>query len=127
MNGIPQPPIERRAAALADVQQMHDDLISAHDEIGQLKADLARETDRCAMLVEDRNRHRRDGMIYRDKLVELATAMTNIGLLTAPAHEIMRTVRELVDAASDAGGAGGHAKLEQEQAGYVFVSEDDEP
>jgi len=91
------PPMERRAAALADIQQMHDDLNEAHETIGQLRADLNRETDRCVMLAEERNRFRHDALVYRDKLVELATSMANIGLMTVSAQEIMRVAHELTD------------------------------
>ena len=95
-------PMDRHASALANIQQLVDDLREAHEEIAQLKADLHREEDRCALLVADKDRiieenkkDRSDAVLVRDKLVELATAMTNIGLLTIPAQEIMRTVQEL--------------------------------
>ena len=102
-----QPPMERRAAALADIQQMHEDLNEAHEHIGQLKADLNRETDRCTLLVEERNRYRHDALVYRDKLVELATSMSNIGLMTVAAQEIMRVAQELTakDAPTDTAGS----------------------
>jgi len=87
--------MDRRAAALADVRQMSEDLHNAHAEIEQLKADLNQERDRCVMLVEDRNRHRHDALIYRAKLIELATSMANIGLLTVTAQELVRVAQEL--------------------------------
>jgi uncharacterized coiled-coil DUF342 family protein len=89
------PANERRAAALADIQQMHDDLMLSHDTIGQLKADLNRCHDRIDLLIEDRNRHRAEALLFRSKLIELATQMSSIGLMCIKAQELMTTVEEL--------------------------------
>ena len=87
--------LERRAAALASVQAMHDELNACHEEIGQLKADLNRAEDRVVLLCEERNKYRAEALVFRSRLIELATAMTNIGLLTVTAQNIMTTVNEL--------------------------------
>lgn len=92
--------VDRRAAVIADVKQMHDDFIALQQEIGQLRADLNRERDRVAMMIEERDRYRSEAMLFRNLLIELATQQTNIGLLTVKAQEIMRTVNDLDKAAA---------------------------
>jgi len=89
--------LANQAAALEEIRKMHEDLKTAHTEIGQLKADLHREQDRVTLLSDERNRWRKESHIFRNKLIELATAMANIHLLTAQAATIMTTTRELLD------------------------------
>lgn len=86
---------QRRAEALASVHAMHEELNSAHQTIGQLKADLRREEDRCKMFEEERNRYRAEALVFRTKLIELATAMSNIGLMTVAAQDVVKTVHDL--------------------------------
>lgn len=88
-------PVDRQAEALADIKRMHDELMLARTDIGQLKADLNREHDRVDMIVEERDRHRRDALTFRKLLIELSVQMTNIGLLTVKAQEIAKTVADL--------------------------------
>lgn len=83
------------AEALALVNGMKEELASCHTEIGQLKADLHRSEDRCEMLDEERRRHRAESLVFRTKLIELATVQSNIGLMTTTANSIMSTVHEL--------------------------------
>ena len=87
--------VDRRAAAVADVKQMHDDFNALLSEIGQLRADLNRERDRVSMMVEERNRYRAEAALLRNLLIELSTQMSNIGLLTVKAQEITRTVHDI--------------------------------
>jgi hypothetical protein len=87
--------IDRRAAALADVHQMHDELTDAQAVVLQLRADLHREEDRCAMIVEERDRYRTESARFRKLLIELATQLSNIGLMTTKAQEIVRLVDDL--------------------------------
>ncbi|KRR21314.1 hypothetical protein CQ14_06605 [Bradyrhizobium lablabi] len=92
--------LDRHAAILADIQKMRDELVSTHDTNDQLRADLHREEDRVALLVQERDRWRTEALIFRSRLIELATAMANIGLLTRSAQEIVLTVNELNNATS---------------------------
>src|SRR5260221_14245697 len=110
-NNSAQIAIERRASALAEVTKMQQDLILAHDEINSLKRDLDRVENRVELLTEERTRYRQEAILYRTKLVELATSMANIGLLTMQAQEIMQTVKEIV-----AGETPEQAQAEQESA-----------
>lgn len=89
--------VDARAQAVADVQQLHLDFKSAQEEIAQLKADLNRERDRVTILTDERVRFRAESNIYRTKLIELATAMGNIGLLTGQAQTIMLATNELLN------------------------------
>jgi len=86
--------VTQRAEALAQVKQMHDDLIAAQATIGQLKADLHREQDRCVMVVEERNKYRTDADLLRNQLMKVCTTVANIGLLTEEAKAIVLTVDE---------------------------------
>jgi len=88
----------RRATALAEINKMQQDLILAHDEIATLKRDLDRADDRLVLLNEERNKFRTEAHVFRNKLIELATQMANINLLTVKATEIMTTVNALIAA-----------------------------
>jgi len=87
--------LDHRVAALAEVAQMHQDLISANDEIASLKREIDREQDRVSLLIGERDRYRHEATVFRSKLIELATAMANIGLLTMQAQEIMKIAQEM--------------------------------
>jgi hypothetical protein len=106
---------ERRATALDEINKMQQDLVLAHDEATSLKRELERAEDRLALVTEERDRHRRYAHIYRGKLIQLATAVANIGLLTNTAQEIMRSVNELVAKAE----TGEEAEAEKESAAEV--------
>lgn len=94
MTPIPSPTVERQAAALLEIKQMHDELASAKSTIAQLKADLNRETDRCIMMVEERNKYRADADLLRNQLMKVCTTVANIGLLTKEAEAVVLTVNE---------------------------------
>lgn len=87
---------EARAKALAEIQQMESELSSAHKRLDDLEAQLARADDRMVLLCDERDRYRAEANIFRARLIELATAMSNIGLLTQKAQDIMMVVNELV-------------------------------
>lgn len=93
MNGMSD--IDRRAGALAEIQRMHEAMTAAAEEIGQLRADLHREQDRVVMMVEERDRYRHEAVHFRKLLIELATQLSNIGLMTRKADEVMTTVDEI--------------------------------
>lgn len=84
-----------QAAALARVNQMHDDLISANNAIQQYRIDLNRAHDRTAMMVEERDRYRHESMRLHKMLIELTTQMANIGLLTRRAEDYVNAINEL--------------------------------
>ncbi|MGY3615710.1 hypothetical protein [Bradyrhizobium sp. USDA 10063] len=94
--------LDRHAKVVVNIQRMRDDLVATHEANDQLRVELQREQDKVEMLIEERNRWRAEALIFRSRLIELATAMSNIGLLTRCAEEIVCTVNELNNASSDA-------------------------
>jgi uncharacterized coiled-coil DUF342 family protein len=86
-----------QARAVQEVQAMHDRVEAQMQDIERLSRDLQKADDRIGLLVDERNRLRKESNTYRSKLVELATAMTNINLLTGAATEIMNSVRETIE------------------------------
>ena len=92
---IPDVENQYRVAALARVNQMHDDLINANAVINQLRVDLNREHDRVTLTLEERDRYRHEAVRFRKLLIELATQMANIGLLTRKAEECVSIVGEM--------------------------------
>jgi len=95
MNYTVIPAIDRQAAAVSEVKQMHDDLTDAQAVILQLKADLHREEDRIVMLVEQCDRHRHAELKLRKLLNELTTQMSNISLLAKKAEDFVREVDDM--------------------------------
>jgi|SRR6266404_2308141 len=98
LNGPSRDANDRRAHALAEVHKMQQDLMLAHDEITSLKRETDRAEDRITLLTEECNRYRTESTLFRGKMIELATAMANIGLLTLQAEEIMKITKELAAA-----------------------------
>lgn len=98
LNGPSRDVLDRRAAALAELTKMQSDLMTAHDDVRSMERDLAREQDRVALLIEERDRYRHEASVFRSKLIELATAMANIGLLTIQAQEILKSAQEMLAA-----------------------------
>jgi chromosome segregation ATPase len=84
--------IDRRATALAEIQEMHNDLHTAKSRIADLERELHREEDRVTMIVEERNHYRTENTRLNKHLVELATQMANIGLLTIKAQEVLASI-----------------------------------
>lgn len=80
-----------RANALAEINTMQADLVEANAKIDQLQRALDQANDRLALVAEERKTYRDDSLLFRSKLIELATSMSNIGLLTTKAQEIMMT------------------------------------
>ena len=100
MNDAPQPQnhaLTARAQALAEITKMQSDLVEAHVQIDKLSRELRNQQDRVSLLVEERDRWRSEAKLYNTRLIELATQVSNIGLLTRKAEEIMTTVHELVE------------------------------
>lgn len=90
--------LDRRAQAIADVHQTHEDLRKALSIISELQAEVSRQKDRVAMLMHTNQRLDREMHVFRDKCMELATVVSNIGLQTVSAQNIVMTVRELTEA-----------------------------
>jgi len=88
---------ERQAAAVEEVRAMHQTIQDQNGAIGHLRTELNRAEDRVTLLLDERNRFRKEANIYRTKLVELATAMANVGLLTNQAQSIMTSAHELIE------------------------------
>ncbi len=97
MNDAPQavPATAARAQALAEINKMQTDLIEAHGQIERLTRELRNQQDRVSLLMEERERFRNEARLYNKKLIELATAVSNIGLLTRTAEDVMRTIEEM--------------------------------
>lgn len=112
-----QSAIDRRAQALSEITRMQEDLITANKELSIARREIDRASDRVEMLIEERDRYRSESTTYRTKLVELATAMSNIGLLTVHAQEIMQTVRELTGAETEE-----QARTERESAAKAIAN-----
>jgi hypothetical protein len=87
-------PLDRHADALANIQQMIDDLREAREEIAQLKADLAREVDRRVLLNEEREYYRKIALRLQGEKVALTTDIANIGLLCVKAQEMVKNHSE---------------------------------
>jgi hypothetical protein len=102
---LPTPELDRRAAALADVQQMHDDLTEAQAVILQLRADLHREQDRVIMMVEERDRYRHESIRFRRLAEKLAVKMTNAALILDEAKETVQAIDEIAEAPTPASAA----------------------
>lgn len=103
--------LDPRVTALAQIQQMHHDLMAAHEEIGQLKADLNREQDRVTMVSEERARYRAEANAYRALLVELAANQTSIGLIAQRSETVMRKLTEILEAETPKDGEEHKTKL----------------
>lgn len=88
-------PHEARARALAEISQMQTDIVAAHKRVEDLEREQTTLNDRIVLLINDRQAYRSEAMLYRSKLIELATSMANIGLLTQEAQKIMATVKTL--------------------------------
>lgn len=89
------PPADRQAEALAVVTNMREELHAAHSTIEQLKADLHICRENTSRIDEERRRYRAEALVFRSKLIQLATTLANVHLATQSAAEIMRTVEEL--------------------------------
>jgi hypothetical protein len=89
---------ERRAAALAEVKYMSDELFALRELVGQLKADLNREADRVVMMVEERDRYRHESIRFRKLSLRLATKMVNAALLMEEAKDTLREIDEVDEA-----------------------------
>lgn len=88
---------ERRAEALAEVQQMNTDLLNAREDVEKLRLDVSRLEDRLTMALEDRNKYRSEALSVRAKLIELATSMASISLQCRAAEGIVMSVHELTN------------------------------
>ena len=91
---LPHNDLDRHAAALSDIKDMHDQLTDALATIGQLRADLHREQDRVTMLVEERDKYRADADLLRNQLLKMCTTVVNMGLLAREAEAVLMTVDE---------------------------------
>lgn len=97
--------MDQTAEALAHLQQLHDDLHNAKIDNDALRAELQREQDRVAWLLQEVERERANGLVYRDIVIQLATQMDAIGELTMAANGIVKSVRELTAPKSEEGTA----------------------
>lgn len=87
---------DKRAEALAEIRRMHDALNSANEENGQLRADLNRADDRLVLLMDERNRQRRENHILLTALIQLATEVEVINRQSARAVEVLKNANALM-------------------------------
>lgn len=88
----------RIGEAVARVQQLQTEHSLQGKTIAELNRRLEQASDRISMLSDEARAAKRDAKIYLKHLVALASAMSNIGLLTGKAQELMLTVQETIDA-----------------------------
>jgi len=88
-------PLDRQAAVLSSIQQMHEDFQAAREEIAELKAELHREVDRRVLLNEEREYYRTIALRLQREKTELATDLSNIGLLCVRAQESLKNAEEI--------------------------------
>lgn len=86
---------DAQARALAVVTSMRDELHEAHSAIAQLKTDLYLCQENSKRIDEERRRFRGEALVFRSKLIELATILANVNLATTTAADVMRTVDDL--------------------------------
>jgi hypothetical protein len=89
------PELDRHAAVLAELRQIHADYAQALADNGQLRADLHREQDRCTMLIEERDRYRHESVRFRKRLLQQATEMSNAYLILQTAKETLQEMDEI--------------------------------
>lgn len=93
--------ITRRGSAIAEVRHLTERYEKQIIEIEEIKRELQIANDRMAILAEERAKWRADAEIYRVALIELASDMANIGLLTNRAQETHGRVMHLINAPID--------------------------
>jgi hypothetical protein len=86
---------EVRQSILQNIHNMERELTAQVARVAELERALQTSEDRVYILSQDRQKYLQEAKLYRGKLIELATSMANIGLLTRDAEQIMMTVKEL--------------------------------
>jgi predicted RNase H-like nuclease (RuvC/YqgF family) len=88
------PPNERKAEALAEIQQLYaayEDVVSENEQQDRV---ILRMQDRIAMLEEDLRNEKQRASICERKLIRLAANQRNISRIAQDGDEIMRSVQE---------------------------------
>jgi hypothetical protein len=91
---VTPPPVERKAEALAEIQQVYAAYEDAVKENEQLQRALLRTQDRIAMLEEDLRNEKQRASVCERKLIRLAANQRNISRIAQDGDEIMRSVQE---------------------------------
>jgi hypothetical protein len=91
----PATDLERHAAVLSELRQIHTDYAKALADNGQLRADLHREQDRVVMMVEERDRYRHESIRFRKLAMQLAVKMVNAMLVMDAAKDVLQEVDEI--------------------------------
>lgn len=86
---------DKQAEALAVVTTMRDELHDAYAMIDQLKTDLHICRENSNRIDEERRRYRAEALVFRSKLIQLATTLANVHLATQSAADILKTVEDL--------------------------------
>lgn len=121
-------PLERRAQALAEITKMQEELIASNQRIAELERQLSdqqtmmqreinRQQARAEVAEEERAKYRAESHIYRGKMIELATSMSNVGKLVREAEKIAATANAL-----RTGETVQEAEAEQQEAAAIVSS-----
>lgn len=100
-------PHERRAQAIAEISKLQDDFVGARDRIAQLEAQLRdqetvmqreinRQEARAEVAERDRATYRAEAHLFRTKLVEMVTTISNVRKMTDEAEKIAGTVNSIL-------------------------------
>lgn len=96
-NAVPkETAIVRRGEAIAHVRALEERVAQLESLNGKLEATVARLDDRCTLLDEERQRYRAQAEGYRAGLIELASDMGAVGLLTQRAQATADRVNAII-------------------------------
>lgn len=99
---LPDITANRHATTLAEIQQMTEDFRRMQSEVAGLHRDLDARDNKIDLLEKALSESRDGEKVYRRKLIRLAAAMSNIGLLSREAEAIMKDSREVDEVMTEA-------------------------
>jgi len=86
-----------RAAALVEFRMMQEEIDQLRADKIKLERDLQTADDRMVLVLDERNRFRKEANLYQAGLLELSTSMQDIGLLTEKAVKVREMVMAMMD------------------------------
>lgn len=100
-------PHERRAQALAEITQMQTDLVASNQRVTSLEAKLRdqettmqreinKQEARAEIAEKSAAMYRAESHLYRGKMIELATTVSNVRKMTDEAEKITATVNAIL-------------------------------
>lgn len=94
---VPLSAIQRRAEALAELQQLHAEYAGLQLQCDDQRRQLDRLEDRNSLLLDELRTAQQNERVVTRKLMRLACAMANIGALSREAEAIVRSAKEWHD------------------------------